>query len=157
VWAEFKRFVSRGNVVDLAVAVVIGAAFGAIVKSLVDDVIMPPVGLLTGRINFSDQFLLLRPGLAAPAPYLTLEDAVAAGAVTLNYGRFLNSVVTFVIVAAAVFVLVKALGRLMPAPPPPAATTRECPRCFTAIRKEATRCAACTSEVGPVVSPSPPG
>ncbi|MEZ4237421.1 MAG: large conductance mechanosensitive channel protein MscL [Myxococcota bacterium] len=150
-WKEFKAFISRGNVVDLAVAVVIGATFGAIVKSLVDDVIMPPVGLLTGQINFSDQFMVLRDGAAAPPPYLTLGDAVEAGAVTLNYGQFLNTIVTFVIVALAVFALVRVMGRLMPPPPAPASTTRPCPECLTAIPKAAKRCSACTSEVAPVV------
>jgi large conductance mechanosensitive channel len=150
-WKEFKAFLARGNVLDLAVAVVLGAAFGAIVKSFVDDVIMPPIGLLTGNIDFSDQFLLLKQGAASAAPYLTLADAKAAGAVTLNYGQFLNSVVAFAIVALAVFALVKSVSRLQAPAPPPAVTTRECPFCVSAIPKRATRCPSCTSEVAPVV------
>lgn len=147
---EFKDFLSRGNVIDLAVAVVIGAAFGNIVKSLVDDVIMPPIGLLTGPINFSDQFVVLRNGAAAMGPYLSLTAAKEAGAVTVNYGAFLNSIITFLIVAAAVFGIVKAVSRLRPPAPPPAVTTRECPLCFTSIPMRASRCPACTSEVVPV-------
>ena len=146
-WKEFKAFLARGNVIDLAVAVVIGGAFGAIVKSFVDDVVMPPIGLLTGQIDFGDQFVVLRQGAAAAGPYLTLADARAAGAVTLNYGQFLNTVVAFLIVAAAVFALVKAVSKVQP-PAPPA--TRECPFCFTAIPKRATRCPSCTSAVEPV-------
>jgi large conductance mechanosensitive channel len=151
-WQEFKAFLARGNVLDLAVAVAVGAAFGAVVKSLVDDIIMPPIGLLTGPVDFGDQFLVLRGGAAAAGPYPTLELAKEAGAVTLNYGQFLNNVFTFFIVAAAVFALVKAVSRLRPPAPPPAVTTRECPQCLTAIPKAAHRCSACTSEVEPVAA-----
>lgn len=148
-WKEFREFLARGNVIDLAVAVVIGAAFGAIVKSFVDDVIMPPIGLLTGPMNFSDQFLVLRDGAAAAGPYLSLAAARDAGAVTLNYGQFLNSVITFLIVAAAVFGLVKVVNRARPS-----VTTklRECPQCLTMIPKGAHRCPACTSEVQPIAA-----
>jgi large conductance mechanosensitive channel len=148
-WKEFKAFLSRGNAIDLAIGVVIGTAFGAIVKSLVADVLMPPIGLLTGPINFGDQFVVLRDGAAAAGPYPTLAAAQAAGAVTLNYGQFLNSIVAFFIVAAAVFALAKAVGSLRAAP---TAATRECPYCFTAIPRRAHRCPACTSEVEPLAA-----
>ncbi|HEY8353573.1 MAG TPA: large conductance mechanosensitive channel protein MscL [Methylophilaceae bacterium] len=118
---EFKAFAMRGNVVDMAVGIIIGAAFGSIVKSLVDDVIMPPIGLLLGNVDFSDLFLVLKEG-ATPEPYATLAAARDAGAVTLNYGLFVNALVSFLIVAFAVFLLVRAINRLKaeepPAPPP---------------------------------------
>lgn len=115
---EFREFAMRGNVVDLAVGIIIGAAFGKIVDSLVKDVIMPPIGLLLGNVDFSNLFLLLKPG-ATPGPYATVDAAQKAGAVTVNYGMFLNNVITFVIVAFAVFVLVRAINRMRK--PPPAA------------------------------------
>src|SRR5215210_7171245 len=105
---EFKAFALRGNVLDLAVGIIIGAAFGTIVKSLVDDVIMPPVGLALGNVDFANLFVLLKPGLKAPPPYATVGAAHEAGAVTINYGNFINNVVTFVIVAFAVFLIVRA-------------------------------------------------
>src|SRR5437660_1481141 len=104
-WKDFKAFVMRGNVVDLAIAVVIGGAFGAIVKSMVDDVIMPPIGLILGRIDFSNLFFLLKDGTKVPPPYATPAEAKAAGAVTLNYGMFINNVIAFLIVALCVFVI----------------------------------------------------
>ena len=119
---DFKTFVMRGNVVDLAVGVIIGAAFGAITKSLVDEVIMPPIGLALGGIDFSNMFVVLKEG-AAPGPYPTLDAAKEAGAVTLNYGLFITSVVTFLIIAFAVYLLVKAVNRLH-RPEAPAATTK---------------------------------
>src|ERR671920_1900049 len=112
---EFKAFAMRGNVLDLAVGIIIGGAFGTIVKSLVDDVIMPPIGLALGNVDFSDLFLLLKEGASAPAPYPTLAAAQAAGAVTVNYGLFVNSLITFLIVAFAVFLLVRAVNRMKPA------------------------------------------
>ena len=115
---EFKKFILRGNVVDLAVGVIIGGAFGAITKSLVDDVIMPPIGLLTGGKDFSNMFVVLKEGTKAPGPYATLEAAKAAEAVTLRYGAFLNTVMIFLIVAAVIFMLVKAINRLYPPPKP---------------------------------------
>jgi large conductance mechanosensitive channel len=146
---EFKEFAMRGNVVDMAVGIIIGGAFGTIAKSLVSDVIMPPIGLLLGGVDFSDLFIELRQG-ATPGPYAALTDAQAAGAVTINYGLFVNNVVSFIIVALAVFFLVKAINRLRrteeEAPAEP--TTKECPKCFTAIPIKATRCPHCTSEIG---------
>ena len=115
---EFKKFILRGNVVDLAVGVIIGGAFGAITKSLVDDVIMPPIGLLTGGKDFSNMFVVLKEGTKAPGPYATLEAAKAAEAVTMRYGAFLNTVMIFLIVAAVIFMLVKAINRLYPPPKP---------------------------------------
>src|SRR5688500_3267597 len=111
-WKEFKAFVMRGNVIDLAVAVIIGAAFTSVITSLVDDVIMPPIGLATGGADFSDLYVLLSPGEAAAPPYASLAAAKAAGAVTLNYGSFLNTVMSFLIVALAIFLLVRAVNRM---------------------------------------------
>ena len=104
---DFKAFILRGSVVDLAVGVIIGAAFGSIVKSLVDDVIMPPIGLITGGINFADKFIVLKEGAKAAGPYASVAEAKAAGAVTMNYGLFVNAIVTFIIVAACVFLVIR--------------------------------------------------
>ncbi len=139
---EFKKFAMRGNVLDLAVGVVIGAAFGKIVASLVADVIMPPIGLLLGGVNFSNLFINLSGG-----EYTTLAEAKEAGAATINIGVFINSIIDFVIIAFAIFLLVKQVNRLMPAPPPPAASTKECTYCFSAIPIKATRCPQCTSQL----------
>ena len=146
-WQEFKAFVMRGNVLDLAVGVIIGAAFGSVVKSLVDDVIMPPIGLATGGIDFSNQFLLLKAGGKAPPPYATPAAAKDAGAVTLNYGAFLNTILTFLIVALAVFVLVRAVNRLYRKPAPPTPDTKPCPFCTMTVSQRALRCPHCTSEL----------
>lgn len=143
---EFKEFAMRGNVVDLAVGIIIGGAFGTIVKSLVDDVIMPPIGLALGNVDFADLFLLLKSGPKAAPPYATLAEAQQAGAVTINYGIFVNNVITFLIIAFAVFLLVRAINRLKP-PAPLAATTRDCPYCRMPIPIGATRCPECTSEL----------
>ena len=147
---EFKEFAMRGNVVDMAVGIVIGGAFGTIVKSLVDDVLMPPIGLLLGGVDFSDFFVVLKEGAKAAAPYHTLADAKAAGAVTLNLGLFVNSVISFTIVAFALFMVVKAMNQLrmekksdVQAEP----TTKSCPRCCSDIPVQATRCPHCTSEL----------
>ncbi len=122
---EFKNFAMRGNVIDMAVGIIIGASFGTIVKSLVDDVIMPPIGLLLGNVDFSDLFIVLKEGATA-APYATVEAAKAAGAVTLNYGQFINNVVSFLIVAFAVFLLIRTINRMQkPAEPAPPAATPE--------------------------------
>jgi large conductance mechanosensitive channel len=144
---DFKAFVMRGNVVDLAIAVVIGGAFGAIVKSLVDDVIMPPIGLLLGRIDFANLFILLKDGTKAPPPYATIAIAHDAGAVTLNYGLFLNNVIAFLIVALAVFILVRAVSRLYAKPAPATPNTKPCPHCTLSIPLAATRCPNCTAQL----------
>ena len=147
-WQEFKAFVMRGNVMDLAVGVIIGAAFGAVVKSLVDDVIMPPIGLATGGVDFSDKFALLKAGAKAPPPYASLAAAKDAGAVTLNYGLFINTIITFLIVALAIFLLVRAVNRLYRKPAEATPDTRPCPFCTMTIPLAATRCPNCTSEIG---------
>ena len=144
---EFKAFALRGNVLDLAVGIIIGGAFGTIVKSLVDDVIMPPIGLMLGNVNFTNLFLLLKSGSKAPPPYPTLADAQAAGAVTINYGSFINNVVTFIIVAFAVFLIVRMANRLKPQDAAAAPTTKDCPYCRMAIPISATRCPHCTSDL----------
>jgi large conductance mechanosensitive channel len=146
VFKEFREFAVRGNVVDMAVGIIIGAAFGTIVKSLVTDVIMPPIGLLTKGVDFQNLFVVLREGTNAAAPYTSLELAQKAGAVTINYGMFINTIISFVIVAFAVFVMVRQLNRLKKAEAP---TTRDCPYCLSAIPLAATRCGHCTSEVAP--------
>ena len=146
---EFKEFAMRGNVVDMAVGIIIGAAFGTIVKSLVDDILMPPLGLLLGNVDFSNLFIVLKEGAEAAAPYVALADAKAAGAVTINYGLFLNTVVSFIIVAFAVFMLIRSLNKLKrkEEAPAPAPTTKECPHCLSSIPIKATRCAHCTSDL----------
>jgi large conductance mechanosensitive channel len=147
-WSEFKAFVMRGTVMDLAVGVIIGAAFGAIVKSLVDDILMPPIGLLTGGLDFSNQFVLLKAGEKAAPPYATPAAAHEAGAVTLNYGAFINNIITFLIVAAAIFMIVRLVNRLYRQPPPPTPDTKPCPYCTMTVSLQATRCPHCTSELG---------
>lgn len=145
---EFKKFAIQGNVVDMAVGIIIGAAFGAIVKSLVDDIIMPPIGMLLGNVDFSNLFVVLKHGAGAAAPYASLAEAKKAGAITINYGVFINNVISFAIVAFAVFMLIRSINRLRQheVPPPPPAT-KECPFCATAISVKAQRCPACTSQL----------
>ena len=142
---EFKAFAMRGNVLDLAVGFILGGAFGTIVKSLVDDVIMPPIGLAMGRVDFKNLFLVLKDG-KTPAPYASLADAQTAGAVTVNYGQFINSIVTFLIVAFAVFLLVRAANRLKPAEAE-APSTKDCQYCRRPIPIGAVRCPECTSQL----------
>ena len=145
---EFKEFAMRGNVVDMAVGIVIGAAFGTIVKSFVDDLLMPPIGLLLGGVDFSNLFAVVKEG--APAgPYASLVDAQAAGAVTINYGLFVNTVISFLIVAFAVFMVVKAMNAIKRQEEAPAAepTTKTCEFCQTEIPIKATRCPHCTSQL----------
>jgi len=146
-WKDFKAFILRGNVVDLAVAVVIGGAFGAIVKSLVDDVVMPPISLLTGRFDFSSRYYLLQAGTKAPPPYATPAEAKAAGAVTLNYGVFVNNVIAFLLVAIVIFLIVRAMNRLYNKPAPATDNSRPCPYCTLSVAKLAKRCPHCTSEL----------
>lgn len=147
---EFKTFIMRGNVLDMAVGVIIGAAFGAIAKSLVEDVIMPPIGLLLGNVDFSNLFVVLKEGATAAGPYTTLAAAKAAGAVTINLGLFTNAVISFLIVAFAVFMMIKSINKLQrkPEPEAPSApTTKSCNYCFTEIPVQATRCPHCTSNL----------
>ncbi len=145
---EFKEFAFRGNVIDMAVGIVIGAAFGAIVNSLVADVIMPPIGLLLGKVDFSNLFLVLKEGTAA-GPYTSLAAAKQAGAVTLNLGVFINTLISFLIIAFAIFFVIRQINKLKrkaeaPAAPPP---TKNCPYCFSSIPVQATRCPFCTSSL----------
>jgi len=144
---EFKAFAMRGNVLDLAVGIIIGVAFGAMVKSLVDDIIMPPIGLVLGNVDFSNLFLVLKEGAKAAGHYATLADAKAAGAVTLNFGLFVNSVLLFLITAFAVFLIVRAANRLKPQEANVAPSTKDCPYCRMAIPVGATRCPQCTSDL----------
>ena len=139
---EFKEFVMKGNVLDLAIAVIIGVAFGAIVKSLVDDIIMPPIGLLLGNINFADLFINLS-GTAYPS----LKAAKDAGAATVNYGLFLNTVINFIIIAFVMFLIVRQINRMKKEPAPAAPTTKECKYCLSTIPVKATRCPNCTSQL----------
>ncbi len=146
---EFKTFAMRGNVIDMAVGIIIGAAFGAIVTSLVNDILMPAIGLLLGQVDFTDLFIVLKEGAIA-APYATLAAAKEAGAVTLNYGVFINAIVSFLIVAFAVFLLIRSINRMKKkeeAAPPAEPTTKACPYCFTTIPVQAKRCPNCTSEL----------
>jgi large conductance mechanosensitive channel len=143
---EFKEFALKGSVIDMAVGIIIGAAFGTVVKSLVSDIIMPPVGLLLGRVDFSSLFFILAQG-KSPGPYATPALAKAAGAVTMNYGLFINNIISFLIVTFAVFVLVKQFNRLKKEAPAPEPNTKECPFCFSAIPLQASRCPHCTSQL----------
>jgi large conductance mechanosensitive channel len=139
---EFKEFIMRGNVLDLAVGIVIGAAFGKIIASFVDDVLMPPIGLLLGGMDFTNMFLTL----SGPVNTV-LAEAKKAGAVTLNYGLFVNALINFLIIAFAIFLVVKAANRMRRPQEEPAPTTRDCPYCLSAIPLKATRCSHCTSEL----------
>jgi len=141
---EFKAFAMRGNVIDLAVGVIIGGAFGKIISSLVADIIMPPIGLLMGKMDFTNMFLTL-----SGNKFATLEEAKAAGAVTLNFGLFLVALIDFLIIALVLFLLLRPINRLTrkPEPAPAAPTTKECPYCFSTIPLKAVRCPNCTSEL----------
>ncbi len=144
---EFKEFAIKGNVIDMAVGIIIGAAFGTIVNSLVQDVIMPPIGLLLGNVDFSNIFAVLKQGKVA-GPYASVAAAKSAGAVTINFGVFINTIISFVIVAFAVFLLVRTINKLRREEAPPAApTTKDCIYCFSKIPIKATRCPNCTSEL----------
>jgi large conductance mechanosensitive channel len=146
--SEFKEFAMKGNVVDLAVGIIIGGAFGKIVSSVVADVIMPPIGLLLGNVDFSNLFLVLKEGKVA-GPYASLAAAKAVGAVSLNIGVFINTLINFIILAFAVFMLVRGVNQLKrkEEAPPAAPTTKECPYCLSAIPIKATRCGHCTSDL----------
>jgi large conductance mechanosensitive channel len=139
---EFRDFALKGNVIDLAIAVIIGAAFGAIISSLVNDIIMPPIGYALGGVNFNDLFISLN-GVA----YASLADAKAAGAPTINYGVFLNTIIDFIIIAFVLFLVVRSINRMKKASAPAAPTTKECPYCFTQIPIPAKRCPNCTSQL----------
>ena len=141
-FTEFKKFLVRGNVLDLAVAVIIGGAFGKIVTSLVNDILMPPLGLLLGKVDFSNLFINL-----SSTAYASLADAQAAGAPTINYGLFINTVVNFVVVALAIFWIVRLANRLNPPKPAAPPTTKSCPYCCSSIPLKAVRCPHCTSEL----------
>jgi large conductance mechanosensitive channel len=142
---EFKEFAMKGNMIDLAVGLIIGAAFGAVVASLVSDIITPLLGLLTGGVDFTNQLTVLKEG-TAPGPYATPEAAAAAGAVTLNWGRFLNTIISFLLVSFAIFVVVKGINRLRRAEEP-VETTKQCPECKMDIPLEAHKCGHCTSQL----------
>ncbi|WP_447969120.1 large-conductance mechanosensitive channel protein MscL [Nitrospira sp. M1] len=145
---EFKEFAMRGNVVDMAVGIVIGGAFGKIISSLVSDVIMPPIGLLMGGVDFADLFMTLKDGATA-GPYASLAAAKEAGAVTMNLGIFINTIMSFIIVAFAIFMVIKGMNNMKreEEAPPAEPTTKDCPQCQMTIPIKATRCGHCTSEV----------
>ena len=146
---EFKEFAMRGNVIDMAIGIIIGAAFGKIVNSLVNDILMPPLGLLLGNVDFSNLYIVLKEGASA-GPYASLAEAQAAGAVTVNYGMFINTITSFIIVAFAMFLLVRGVNKLqrqLEGAPPAGPTTKKCPYCLSTIPLKATRCPYCTSEL----------
>jgi large conductance mechanosensitive channel len=147
---EFKEFALRGNVMDMAVGIIIGASFGSIVNSLVKDIIMPPVGWLLGGVDFSNNYLTIKPGTPG-GPYASLIDAQAAGAVTVNFGLFINAIISFMIVALAMFLLIRAINRLQISETEgeavEAPVVKDCPYCFSSIPVKASRCAHCTSQL----------
>jgi len=147
---EFREFALRGNVIDMAVGIIIGASFGSIVNSLVNDVLMPPVGWLLGGVDFSNYYLTVKSGMSA-GPYPSLADAQLAGAVTVNYGLFINTLISFLIVALVMFLLIRAINRLNAHPAQEEAettsTTKECQYCFSVIHVQASRCSQCTSQL----------
>jgi large conductance mechanosensitive channel len=140
---EFKEFIQRGNVIDLAVGVIIGVAFGKITTSLVDDILMPPLGLVIGKVNFSDLFINL-----SSTAYTSLAEAKKAGAPTINYGSFILTLIDFLLISLVVFLVIKQINKLSKPPASVAVTTKACPRCFSEIPLKATRCPNCTSEIG---------
>jgi large conductance mechanosensitive channel len=141
-WKEFKEFAMRGNVLDMAVGIIIGAAFGKIITSFVNDVLMPPIGLLFGKVDFSKLFISL-----SSQSFATLEEAKKAGVVTINYGSFLNTVIDFLIVAFVIFMMIRQINKLKKQPEPAVPTSKDCPYCFSVIPIKATRCPNCTSEL----------
>jgi large conductance mechanosensitive channel len=148
-WKEFKEFAVKGNAVDLAIGVIIGAAFGGVIASLVKDIIMPPLGLLTGGLDFSNQFLVLK-GAPNSAAFATPADAAKAGAITWNYGNFVTLLINFLIVALAIFLVVKAINRMKRPAPAAEPVAKDCPACTMSIPIKATRCPHCTSDLGGV-------
>jgi len=147
-WKEFKKFAMRGNVIDMAVGIVIGTTFGVIVKSLVSDVIMPPIGMILGKVDFANLFIILKEGKIA-GPYASLAIAQEAGAVTVNYGVFANTIVNFIIVAFALFIIIRIINKIKDQEETltPKPTTKDCPYCLSHIPIKATRCSHCTSEL----------
>ena len=144
---EFKEFAMRGSVIDMAVGIIIGAAFGSIVNSFVSDIIMPPIGIVLGKVDFSSLFIVLKEGKVA-GPYDSFAAAKAAGAVTVNYGAFINTIISFLIISFAIFLLIRNINRLKRQQEAPAVpTTKECPYCLSVIPIKAVRCAHCTSEI----------
>jgi len=144
---EFREFAIKGSMIDMAVGIIIGGAFGSIVKSLVSDVVMPPIGLLLGNVDFSNLFIVLQKGAQNVGPYLSVADAQNAGAVTLNIGLFMNSVISFFIVAICVFILVRSINKLKNQIIPSSPATKTCPHCYSTIDIQATRCPQCTSSL----------
>jgi large conductance mechanosensitive channel len=145
---EFKEFAMRGNVIDMAVGIIIGAAFGGIVNSFVSDVIMPPIGLLLGEVDFTNLYMILRDG-AVTGPFASLAEAKKAGAVTISYGVFINTIINFLILLLVIFLFIRSINKLRrrEEAPPALPTTKECTYCFSAISMKATRCPHCTSEL----------
>ena len=152
IWSEFKEFAVKGNAVDLAVGVIIGAAFGGVINSLVKDVIMPPISLLTGGLDFSNKFAILRAGKDGSVAFNTPADAAKAGAITWNYGNFITLLINFLIVAGAVFLLVRAINKLRKPAAEKEPDKKDCPACAMKIPFKATRCPYCTSEVSEAVA-----
>ena len=146
-WKEFKEFAVKGNAIDLAVGVIIGAAFGSIVTSLVKDIIMPPISVLTGGLDFSNKFVVLKAGKDGADSFTNIADAVKAGAVTWNYGNFISLIINFLIVAFAIFLMVRAFNRMKQPKPNAPAVVKDCPACTMSIPIKATRCPHCTSEI----------
>jgi large conductance mechanosensitive channel len=147
---EFKKFIMRGSVIDLAIGVIIGGAFGKIITSLVNDILMPPIGLLLGNVDFTNLYVVLKRGdVVVPSGTALAEAQLIPGVVTWNYGLFITNIINFLIVALVIFLVVKGINRLYakPTPAPAAPTTKDCPHCFTAIPIKATRCPNCTSQL----------
>lgn len=143
---EFREFIIKGNVLDMAIGIIIGVAFGAVVNSAVNDIIMPPIGLLLGRINFANLFVILKEG-HLPSPYNTVNAANEAGAVTLNYGLFINTIISFIIIALVVFLIIKAVNRFRKKEEPKPEESKDCPFCFSSIHIKAIKCPNCTADL----------